>query len=206
MMKRKLVCVLAISLLLGGCGPVFSLFPLYNKKDIVAQDQILGRWMGSDIPKKKDNTDSWTTPSYWEFKKAEDGAYHLSVSDVKTGKMQMLSDIHFLRLGGNLFLDVEAQEHDADSQSLDFFPAVKAHFFGRVFFEDDRVRIELLDADWCQAAILQKGIHLDFGYPESVLVLTANTDDLQKFAIEYGNDTDAFSHGYIPEHPKSPAK
>lgn len=207
MRKRTgfLIFIASVSLVLvSACGPALSLYPLYNKTDVIAQDQILGKWWGVDISQKKQDAIT-VAKCCWDFEKADDGGYALTISthDEKKGDAQLFSTIHFLKLAGDLFLDVEPQSDDRLKAMV--FPTTEAHLFGRAFFENGKVRLELLDSDWLQRAILQKRIHLDFTAPDSDPILTANTDELQKFALQYANDAEAFSNEFDLERPE-PAK
>lgn len=191
MSRMALLCVLVAMLFLGGCGPVMSLFPLYYKKDVVPQDAILGRWEGTDISSSKDEPSS--RKCCWVFKKGDDGAYEVSIPTDKD--YRILSAVHFVSLHNALFVDVEPAEVEASKQVPEPFPTITAHLFGTVKFAPDQVTIDLLSNDWCRDAVLAKTIRLSYAYPGQ-LVLTANTDDLQEFAIKYATDRDAFSDEY----------
>ncbi len=177
--------LLGLCLFLGGCGFTLSLFPLYSKDVLVNNDSLVGRWeeVGQDGKPAK-------TTDLWEFKKNDDG-YLLSAN---TGDEVFLSQIHLVRLGDALFMDMETPKDDDLKLSRAPYPVLKAHIFGRIWIENDSVRFALIDSDDdLKKAEVTGKTKLPYVNADDNLVITGTTEQLQAFAREHAEDTSVFS-------------
>src|SRR5271169_387267 len=98
MKLRRLAVLLLACFGLGGC-PAYSLHPLYTEQDTVTEPALEGTWMGTDTDDK------------WEiaFRRSKNGSYEISVFDPDT-KLKDTYDGNLVRLGGELFIDVQSEE------------------------------------------------------------------------------------------------
>lgn len=198
-MKRILLGLLIVlALILAGCGPVMSLFPLYKDADFVTEDSVIGQWSEQDFSERSDKNPLEQRECCWKIEKGGNGSYNISIPMGKGNPHHTRVAIRFLKLDGKFFVDAEPPDIDLDKdKSTDMlFPVVGAHIFGRIWIEKDEIKMKLLDQDWLRDAILGKRIHLDYVYTKGALLLAANTDDLQRFAIQFADDKDAFGDGY----------
>ena len=96
-----------------------------------------------------------------------------------------------------------------DAQFINFFPddppveiksgfykrhLVAAYTFGRIWIENDLIRLGMLNADWVKKATGEGKLALGpKRWPDDeVVLLTASTLELQRFAREHANDDKAF--------------
>ena len=72
-MSTKKLLFYLLAVLLGGCVPIVSLHPLFEKKDVVFDEKLLGTWV----------QDPNAPETIWDFKRADakEDAYRLIFSD-----------------------------------------------------------------------------------------------------------------------------
>jgi hypothetical protein len=84
---------------------------------------------------------------------------------------------------------------------LDFYPAepsdgglsVPTHFFCTVALAGDSLQIAYLDEEWLKARLMDGSVELAHETVDDGVVLTASTQDLQRFAVKYADDREAFA-------------
>jgi hypothetical protein len=186
MRKALIPAVLVLCLFLGGCGFTLSLFPLYSKDVLATNDALVGKWEEIDKDGKpiKD-------ANLWEFTKNEDG-YLLTGQGLDSGGI-LLCDIHLVRLGDAIFLDMGTPKDNDLKLTRAPYPVLKAHTFGRIWIENDSVRFTLIsgDDDLKKAEVTGK-TKLPYINTEDGLVITGTTEQLQAFAREHAEDKSLF--------------
>jgi tetratricopeptide (TPR) repeat protein len=191
MRVRKLLVAISLILAASGCGPESSLNPLFEKKDVVFDDALVGTWITSAAT--RGNVDEGLT---YTFKKLGDNAYEVIFPGDEEGSSYK-SQVHLARLGKFLFLDAYPDKSDSDEEKQNKtpqpFPQIGVHVFGRIWIEKDLLRIALLDEEWVKNMAEKKKLTLGYASTRNETVLTASTDELQKLALQYAEDTKAFS-------------
>jgi tetratricopeptide (TPR) repeat protein len=181
----KIVLPMSLLPLLSACGPEGSLSPLFEKKDVVFQDALLGTWIS--VEGEKGET--------YSFKKSRDDAYDLTFP-LDEGK-ECKSEVHLVRLGEFLFLDASPAHLTKEEEALNKgplqFPQVGLHIFGRIWIEGDVVRIALLDDEWVTNMDKENKLPVGYTSTDDDTILTASTEELQKFVLRYAEDPKAFS-------------
>ncbi len=176
MRVTKIAAPLVLALLTAGCGPITSLHPLYTESSVVSDPALPGTWVG----------DGDFADGTWTFQKSGENAFEL----IRTpeGAPSYKFDIHLVRLGTFVFLDASRQEE-----------TVATHILGRVWIEGNVLRIALLDQKWLKDAISKKEVAVAFEQlgddddERGQVVLTASTEDLQKFMVQCARSDKAFS-------------
>ncbi len=190
----KTVLPISLLLLLSACGPEDSLSPLFEQKDVVFEDALVGAWVGVEGEKEGEKGETYT----FKFKKLRNNAYELTFP-LDEGK-ECKSEVYLVHLGKFLFLDASPADLTKEEEALNKgpmpFPLAGPHIFGRIWIEKDLVRIALLDDKWVTNMVKEK--KLTVGYAsiddeDKDTVLTASTEELQKFALQYAEDPEAFS-------------
>jgi hypothetical protein len=197
-MQRKFVSlavILSFAILLNGCVPIASFFPLYKEDDKAFETGLLGIWKQAEP--NPNNPDEKNTR--WNFVKSE----HENFYDFKWGvvgaKGGFLAKVRLVRIGPNLFADFEG---DTDNKVMDSkdammpFPVISVHMMGRVWLGKDSLEIHFLKDDWVKDRIKVGSLSLSHLGENGALILTASTDDLRKFMQEYAEDKDALSDNY----------
>ncbi len=188
-MKTKKILFYILAGILGGCVPVLSLHPLFNEKDVVFDEKLLGTWV--EEPNKGDTVWEFTRPD------ANENAYRLIFSD-KEGKKGSF-DAHLTKLQNKLFLDVYPSEPPWDEEdpnkvkwpysTLFYIPA---HTFIKVDSIEPQLRIRLTDDEDMKKLLKEDPNAVEHTSIEDKPVLTASTEKLQAFVLKYADDKRVF--------------
>jgi hypothetical protein len=166
--------MLLLALLVAGCVP--SLQPLFTDRDLVFDERLLGAWVEGE--------ESWT------FEKRDALSYRLVVRE-KGAEAPFVA--HLGKLRGHLLLDIYPEESakkvlDDSGYGQSFIPA---HGFFKVGEVGDRLGLRVLDNQWFENYLrLHPRALAHYLVPDHGLVLTASTQELQKFLLRH---SDAFS-------------
>ncbi len=169
----KILAVLGIVLFISGCV-VSSLHPLFTQKDLVFDKALLGSWTAAD----EDDTLTF-----------EDGGEKTYDLIYTAEGLKVRYKAYLLQLGKFRFLDIYPKT-DEDYDAYHFIPA---HTFWKIWMEDDTLHINGLANDWLKKMIEQKKIEIPHQLLDDRVLLTASTDELQKFVLKYAEDASAFS-------------
>ncbi|MEN6577040.1 MAG: hypothetical protein ABFD90_11910 [Phycisphaerales bacterium] len=170
--KKLAYCLLVV--VLGGCIP--SLHPLYTEDTLVFSDKLLGTWS------KEDST--------WEFRKAGEKEYDLRVfDDDKEGRFAA----HLVQLDNMLFLDIcPAKDTLKDMQEFFSLHLVPAHTFMKVKQTEPNLVLSVINVEKVDNMLKDDPNLLKHERMEDRLVLTASSQELQKFLLTYGRSDDMF--------------
>lgn len=196
-MKRWLsVGILAsFALLLVACEPQVSLFPLYTDTDTLFDKQLLGEWQiwgGTELQ-------SGEKPGTIVFSESSDAyTYDVKIPNFdEEKKIALCTQTRLVPLGKYVFIDFGSPDMGSRSQAP--YPIIEAHVFGVLTVQGDKARIDLLSDDWVENTIKAGKMPLAFADTRqtdkmtSKIVLSADTSDLRKFALEHAEDHDAFA-------------
>jgi hypothetical protein len=205
-MKTKHASIVAgiFILFLSGCIP--SIHKLYHEKDLLFKGELLGNW-------EDDNSD-------WIFEaNAEQNGYKLTYIEDRTFKTQVVQigkrkykltlledqtifadsgtrsefDVHLVKLGGSYFIDLYPGDNDhLELGSLLTVTLFPVHIFAKVEFLDQKVLIRFFDPGWLEDLLEEGRIQIAHEDIEDGFVLSASTDELQKFVTKYANTDEAF--------------
>lgn len=183
--------VIALSLLLLGCGPAKSLFPLFTDSDQLFDGNAVGEWR--EVPGQEQNGFDDSPNTRWIVQKTQDRlSYDFSV--IEFGKAGAInSTARLVKLGDALFVDFGPGSETAGASQEISYPQLEAHAIGRIWIEKDDIRIRLLDEKWAQDRIHDGTFPLSSIDTKSDLVITATTEQLRRFASENAENMKAFS-------------
>lgn len=105
-MKRLLLFIVSAYLLLSGCAPS-SVHALYTDQDAVVEPDLEGTW--SLVPDDKGEL---------VFQKSGDHEYALAIFCTDT-KVRQNYEVHLVRLGGQLFMDLIFKDQTVDETEVD---------------------------------------------------------------------------------------
>lgn len=172
----KIKCLVAISLvfLFQACIP--SLHPLYTEDTLVFEEAIVGTWSdGSD--------------QRWEFLKGTNKNYkfiYTNEGEATTYK------VHLVKLGNSYFFDFLLDNKDLWADNY-ISPLIATHTFAKVTWSKDNLDIQFFDYEWLGKLFEQRKIRLKHEVlEEGSTVLTASSEELQKFAEKYAHEEEAF--------------
>jgi hypothetical protein len=189
-MKRN--TVLAITLIvifLQGCI-VKSLHPFYGKKDVIFRKELLSTWKDQDGAR-------------WEIRPFKDqpAAYELHWSKSDTDDIVFLA--HLFSLDGQLYFDfLPLSDNNKNSMAIFDLHIMPTHSIAKVeILTDNEVQIRWFNEQWLKSLFDENRIKISHEVIDDELpkneedktyVLTASTEELQKFIIKYGKDPKAF--------------
>ena len=175
-------------LLLAGCIP--SIHPLYHEEDIVFKPELLGSWNEGDTK--------------WVFEQRGENGYYLKYYEKENFFIEASTysdfEVTLIKLGDNYYLDFYPGKNDQlDFSSLLISTLLPVHIFARVEFVEDGVEISFFDRDWLEELLEENRIRIAHEKTPEYFVLTASTDELQKFVIKYSDVDDAFIEASLLE-------
>lgn len=182
------ISILAIVLLFSGCG-IFSLHPLYHDENLLVKSELIGTWQNSDDANTFISIDTLGDKMY-EF---------VLVDKEDTVNFEM----GLLQLGDQFFIDLFPSEDDCgwpgggdcDQLELMFRNYIPVHTFMKFEYKDNNLFLTEFDNERLIDLFDQKRIRLSHemaGKDNDYVVITASTNDLQKFISRYANDKEAF--------------
>ena len=187
-MKRTTLSTLGLALiLLAGCV-VTSIYPYYTAKDLTFDPVLLGTWSDPE----KTNTDAET----WTFEKLAAQTYKWTVRDSnKTNEF----DAHLFALGGARFLDALSRERREYN--------TPAHVLLRVNKLQPQLELQILNYEWLTKQVEANPklirhviVPKEAGGTDEgggLLILTADTAELQKFIRKHLKNTNAWGEPLV---------
>lgn len=218
--KLAISAFVAVFLLLAnGCIP--SLQPIYTEDKLVAIKELPGTWVDAAnelnftqqktvMGEKKDVqvTVHQQQKETWRFKADGDKRYQLIHID-NNGNAAAF-DIHVIKLGSDFFMDFyptsmpneDELKQDAGignlvkelekMNSLKAFHVYPVHNFAKLEVGQKQLKITMFDPDFLKNLLENQQIRIKHEKTEEGFILTASSQELQKFAEKYAHVKEAF--------------
>jgi hypothetical protein len=206
-MKRSKVIILILALTAMSSCLVSSLHPFYKEEDKYFDDSMVGNWYDED-------SCIWTIRPNMvsrEFMKPKepDGSYKItyyedqeSISHL-TATLFQLNRVDYV----DFMPDLNEEHFTSDLTSYHHIPV---HTLARVQYSKDSILLYWYGDEWLNELFEQNRIRIKHETVENHdydrQVLTASTDELQKFIKKYANDPKTseeiqqiFAHGYTDD-------
>ena len=191
MKKRFLIGTIFIGLLMSGCL-VKSLHPFYSDSDIVFRKDILGSYFDQD-------KGTWTIEQ--NQKKGLLGKttkltnnYLLTLVDEKNRKATFLGVL--FKLDNDFYVDFYLENGNDEKAETELYAlhVVGVHTVARLRIGKNDMHIMWYNEQWLSDLFEHNKIRLAHEKLEGSdnIVLTASTDELQKFMKKFANDPNAF--------------
>jgi hypothetical protein len=184
---KKLTFALAagMAVLVTGCL-VTSVCPYYTQKDLAFEPALLGNW-----------TNSQDSDEHWKFEKEGTNSYRLTYA---TKDESSAMQARLFKLRGEAFLDLFTTEmKDQETQP----PPIPSHFLFRVFEIKSEVRMAALNYEWLRELLAKEPqtlrhhlLPVEESPDKQRLVLTAETQELQKFIIKHLKTEEAWKNDF----------
>ena len=181
MRTTQILVTFGIAVLMTGCVPTLSLHPLFTDKDSAFDPALLGAWAETE-----------SSEDTFIFQRSQDKAngYELTISE---NGVPARFEARLVRLGDHAFLDVAPQVPDLKNETYLLHLLPFSHTFSRIRVEGDVLRVATLKSDWVKEMIDRKKVKIGHQSLEDVILLTAPTETLRKFAMQYAENDQAFS-------------
>lgn len=180
-MKNSSLFIFACMVLFAvGCVP--SLNPLYNQKDLVFKKDLIGTWVESK------SKETWTFKQKSEL---EFWLYHSENDEVA------VFEAHLVKLKEMLFLNLYPGELKS-SNYLYTNHLYPVHSFSLIRISKDQLVIKILDPTWLEESISNQSVEISHvKSADETILLTAQTDELQQFVLDYAQHSAAFKDSLI---------
>ena len=188
-MKKVILYATMAGLLLMSSCLVSSLHPFYKDKDKKYDTTLLGTWMDGD--ECIWNIEPNMVATEFMKPKVADGSYKITYYEeedrisVLTGTLFQLNDVYYV----DFMPDINEEHFTTDMTQ---FHHVPVHTLARVQYCKDSILLYWYGDEWLNELFEENRIRLkhesvsDHDYDRQVL--TASTDELQKFIKKYAND------------------
>ena len=188
-MRRSKLIILVLALTAMSSCLVSSLHPFYKEKDKKFDTNMVGNWIDGD-------SCIWTIHPNMVAKefmepKVEDGSYKITYYEeedmvsVLTGTLFQLNDVEYV----DFIPDINEDHFTADMTAFHHIPV---HTLARVQYCQDSILLYWYGDEWLNELFEQKRIRIKHetvdNHDYDRQVLTASTDELQKFIKKYAND------------------
>lgn len=187
-MKKILLPIFAAAAFLSACVP--SVNPFYTAKDVVTDPRLAGIWLEA-----KDN------PAKWKFELAANNAYAVALTEDrdKSGKFEG----YLFKLGLDFFLDLTPMEcHFATNQAtLTGAAMIPGHLLVRVQFAESKLNLAFCNPDWLKKFLEKNPAAISHRVVDGNIILTAETDALQRFVRQHLGEDELFGQGSDYAHP-----
>lgn len=199
-MKRILVFAAIIMTVMTSC--IYTFYPLHSPDTLTDMPGLEGTF-------QLDDSDA-DNPELWTFTHKEKGTYELAIT---AGQQEGTLAVHVVKLGGEYFVDLLPSEYNSD-----LIPEFVAWNLMPVFTiaklkpEGQNMHLLFFDPTWLEEKLSSHKIriahevrrnmdnsgNLQSGDIEFIL-LTAQTEELQKFVEKYAHHTEAFDDDNITD-------
>jgi len=190
-MKRKFAIaqILTIILIVNSCIP--SLHPLYHDEDRILMDKILGSWVDKNSPDEH---------HYFEVNPDDSLSYLLHFTENNNnnnsleGLATCLIEVNLVKFGDHYFADFYPGDNEVFDKMNDMLRLhlIGVHTFAKLEISQDTFIIHRFDPGWIEKLIDENRIRISYEWLDDQAILTASTEELQKFVIKYADDPDAF--------------
>lgn len=195
MNTRLILPLLLLIFIMQGCF-VKSLHPFYTDKDVIFKKELTGNWTDKDSARWEIHQHMRSTGLLEPD--VPDKSYDISLTDSK-GTSRFIA--HLFRLEGRLYLDFYPTDISCGNNLAEIH-LVATHSLAKVDFSGGKIVISWYNEEWLAGLFDKNKIriaHERVPYDDhqlmgvkSGVILTAQTDELQKFIQKYGNDPEAF--------------
>lgn len=201
-MKRVIytISIFFLFLLVSSC--LSTLYPIFHTKDVVFDESLLGYWKCSGFDEKIKFMEFKRIPAdrrselLGEVRLISDKGYLLQRVD-SLGEIIAEDFVFLAKIGTNYYLDFYPAEMTSqkkvDKNYKDHF--IKVHKSYKYDLKDkNRFEISRFDKEFLDKLISSNKINIRHEVLDgNNNVITASTDELQKFIIQYSNDPHFFT-------------
>lgn len=188
MKRNAIISIAVVLLLLQGCI-VKSLHPFYTEKNLVFRKELLAKWEDQDGGK-------------WDIRNSKDSPNTYEMHWSKSGAEDVVFVAHLFTLDDQLYFDFFPVEGGGNTMAIFEMHLMPTHSIAKVeMLTTEEVGIQWFNEEWLGSLFDENRIkisHEIINEPvhgkqqDKTYVLTASTEELQKFILKYGKDPRAF--------------
>ncbi len=198
-MKTRTVFLIIItfSFLLGSCL-VRSIHPFYKESDVTFRQDLIGTWLDQDS-------------SVWEFSQRKvstklmgpdeaDNSYRVRLLDPAGKEKDSWFVVNLFILDGKSYLDFSPYTEENIGDNFASWHFIPSHSVARVeFFGEENAAFFWYDQEWLNELFEQNRVRIshekmatDNSISDESYILTASTEELQRFLVKYGDEINIF--------------
>jgi hypothetical protein len=184
----RVIALLCVALVLGGCTVVGSYHPLFSSEDSSADLPLEGVWEFEKPDPDFDLKNLTVLP-------VSQGHYTLSYTVNKQNSPQVYQfRVTLGKLGDHVFYDATFDQVTWKGLTIkdEELACPSIHFLGMVTVEGDNAELMPLDGDWLDKALQDGKVQIPHENEKGVLLLTVKPHDLKKFLLAYSRNPEAF--------------
>jgi|WetSurMetagenome_2_1015567.scaffolds.fasta_scaffold00213_6 hypothetical protein len=188
MKPKSILLIIAIALLVSGCL-VKSLHPFYKESDVIFDPSLLGTWLDNDSSK-------WVLEqsvlNKFPGEHKPQNSYKITYYE-KDGPSEF--EVHLFKLNSQLYVDFIPS--NIKVPELAGYHLIQTHTIAKVIIADNEINLKWFNETWLTSLFEKNKIRISHETitdqnGDDTYVLTASTEELQKFIVKYGNDPAAF--------------
>ena len=173
--KLAIACLLMIA----GCAPN-TIHPIYTDQDLIFDPALLGMWVDPDSPDES-----------LQFTAAGSKSYRLVNSD--SNGVRGSFHAHLAAVAGHTFINVYPEEPDTAANEYYRSRLILTHAFLLVDSIAPALQIRAMESDWLREYLAQHPDAIGHVEVDGVILITAPTEDLQRFVLQHIATEGAFS-------------
>ncbi|MGM0589969.1 MAG: hypothetical protein ACQETE_16245 [Bacteroidota bacterium] len=178
-LKPRLIVfpLVVIALLFSGCLP--SYYPLFTPEQRIIKDELLGAW------ENKEGTFIFERDTL-----RNSNRYLMTQISSSGDTARFYADLG--QLDSYYFLDLSLRE-PPKNDTWSALHLVPVHTFSKISFDGDQLKIAMYNEAWLKKRIRQRQIRIKHEEKsDGSILLTAPTEELQKFMVKYAEEYKAF--------------
>lgn len=193
-MKQRILIGMLVALIAQGCI-VKSLHPFFNESDVKFRPELLSTWIDQD-----GNT--------WKINQIKEKPNAYEMQWLENGKPRVTFMTHLFTLDDQLYLDflpISGDSGDGNGRMIFDLHLMPTHSIARVDeLSSSSLKLKWFNEEWLATLFKQNRIRISHekimdelpkNPDDCMYVLTATTDELQKFIQKYGHEDKAFDNG-----------
>jgi len=184
-MKKKTILLIGLMAMILSSCLVKSLHQFYTEDDVIYKKELIGSWLDSDSTKWVISQNNRSKG----FMKGDtvDNSYILEMYEEDSLPPSKFI-VHLFQLEEKLYLDFSPIREEQYNEMLDVH-LVSTHSIARVKFnKNGEVGISWFNQGWIEDLFTENKIKISHEVVGEEYVLTASTEELQKFLKKYDNE------------------
>ncbi len=195
----QFVGLLFTGFLMSSC--IASLHPIYDDDNLVHDPGLDGRWVSAE------KNEAFLKPQHTNMKKdsavqfefvttqmkKDDDTFEKSLYVMKSFEEDTAEFyVHMAEINEEKYLDFFIKSFDFDNNMAEFclYPV---HAFCKMERTADTLKLLVFDVRYIQKLIRDRKIKMPVEVNKGVLLLTASTEELQKFLAKYGKEPELYN-------------
>ena len=178
--KRLLRSILMLGVVVViATGCITSVHPLFTDEELIFRPELIGTWQDGD--------------ETMVFRGIDSARYSVLYVE-KTDTTKLIGRLG--KLGDHYYLDMTIDPDDQKVNDLLGAYIFPVHIFFKVSFGNNQLNMNAFafSSDWLEKLIQERRIRIKHEVENDQVLLTASTEELQKFVVKYADEPKAFDN------------